>query len=88
MGFSSLRMTTNNQISPMKFCCNTSFTLPKLSKDLDLSYKKDLDFWDCFGKKKLFYNRKNMVKHFSMTDIMEGTKTYKGKSNSFVLYLQ
>ena len=23
------RMTTNNLISPMKFCCYTSFTLPK-----------------------------------------------------------
>ena len=42
----------------MEFCYNTlpfTFTLlPFLNdpKDLDLSYKMDLDFWDCFGNKK------------------------------------
>ena len=31
-------------------------------KDLDLSYKTDIDLWDCFGRKKtLSYNRRNMV---------------------------
>ena len=31
-------------------------------KDLDLSYKMDLDFLDCFGQKKnLSYNRRNTV---------------------------
>ena len=25
-------------------------------KDLDPSYKMDLDLWDCFGKKKSFYS--------------------------------
>ena len=25
-------LSTNNQISPMQFCCNTSFTLPKQSQ--------------------------------------------------------
>ena len=35
----------------MKFCYNTTFTLPK--QDLDPSYKMDLDLWDCFGRKKL-----------------------------------
>ena len=55
-------MTTNNLISPMKFCYNTSFTLPKQSKDLDLSNKMDLDFWDCFGWGKTpSYNRRNTV---------------------------
>ena len=28
-GLSLSRMSTNNQISPMQFCCNTDFTLPK-----------------------------------------------------------
>ena len=46
-------MNTNNLISPMKFCYNTSFIFLNKSKDLDLSYKTDLDFWDCFGRKKL-----------------------------------
>ena len=45
-------MRTNNQISPMQFCCNTGFTLPNNPKDLDPSDKTDLDFWDCFGRKK------------------------------------
>ena len=31
-------------------------------KDLDLSYKMDLDLWDCFGRKKtLSYNLRNTV---------------------------
>ena len=33
-------------------------------KDLDPSYKTDLDFWDCFGRKKgPSYKRRNMVLH-------------------------
>ena len=33
-----------------------------LCKDLDPSYKMDLDFWECFGGKKfLSYNQRNMV---------------------------
>ena len=35
----------------MKFCYDTSFTLPKTPKDLDPSYKTDLNLWDCFGRK-------------------------------------
>ena len=31
-GLSLSRMSTNNQISPMQFCCNTGFTLPKQSQ--------------------------------------------------------
>ena len=46
----------------MKLCYNTSFALPKQPKYLDLSYKMDLDLWDCFGRKKtLSYIRRNMV---------------------------
>ena len=46
----------------MKFCYNTNFTLPKNPKDLDLSYKTDLDLWDCFGRKKNpSYNQRNTV---------------------------
>ena len=36
----------------MKFCYNTSFTLPNNPKDLDPSYKMDLEFWDSFGWEK------------------------------------
>ena len=47
----------------MKFCYNSSFTLPKQPKNLDLSYKIDLDFWDCFGgaNKNLSRNKRNRV---------------------------
>ena len=46
--------------------CNLAViqVLPFLNnpKDLDPSYKMDLDFWDCFGRKKtLSYKRRNMV---------------------------
>ena len=47
------RMTTNNEISPMKFCSNTSFTFPNNPKDLDPSYKMDLDFLIVLEGKKL-----------------------------------
>ena len=37
----------------MKFCFEKSLYLPKSSRksNLNLSYKKDIDFFDCFGKK-------------------------------------
>ena len=45
----------------MKFCCNTCFTLPKQSQNLDTSYKTDLNFRHCFGRKKIpSYYRRNM----------------------------
>ena len=31
-----------------------SFSLPKQSQNLDLSYRTDLDFWDCFGREKTY----------------------------------
>ena len=35
-------------------------------KDLDPSYRMDLDFWDCFGRKKtLSYKRRNTVSGLS-----------------------
>ena len=46
----------------MKFRYITNFTFLNNPKDLDLSYKTDLDLLDCFGRKKtLSYNRRNMV---------------------------
>ena len=53
------RMTTNKSA-----VCNFAIirVLPFLNnlKDLDPSYKTDLDFWDCFGRKKksVLYPRK------------------------------
>ena len=61
-GFPLSRMSTNNQISPMQFCCNSSFTLPEQSRRSRSVLKTDLDFWDCFGRKKtLSYKRRNTV---------------------------
>ena len=56
-GFPLSRMTTSNQISSVKFCCNMAQVLPFQNnlKDLDPSYKMDLDFWDCFGRKRTLY---------------------------------
>ena len=31
------------------------FSLPKQSKNLDPSYKMDLDLWDCLGRVKLVF---------------------------------
>ena len=45
--FSLSRMTTNNLISPMKI-----FYYTLSPKDLDPSYKWDVDFWDCFRREK------------------------------------
>ena len=60
--FSLSGMTSNNLIKLMKFCYNTSFTLPEHSQDLDPSYKMDIDFWECFERKKTqSYNGRNTV---------------------------
>ena len=44
-------------------------------KDLDPSYKTDLDFWDCFGSNKNpSYNRRNTVcQNISYSTITAGT---------------
>ena len=51
-GFPLSRMTTNNEIGPMKFCYNKSFTQLNNPKNVDPSYKTYLDCWDCFGREK------------------------------------
>ena len=45
------RMTTNNLISPMNFAIIRVLPFLNNPKDLDLSYKTDLDVWNCFGGK-------------------------------------
>ena len=37
----------------MKFCYITSSPFLNNPKGLDPSYRMDLDFWDCFGRKQL-----------------------------------
>ena len=50
MGFSLCRMTTNTKPILQNFARIRvlPFTCLNNPKDLDLSYKMDLDFWDCF----------------------------------------
>ena len=60
-GFSLSRMSTNKSV-----LCNFAVirVLPFLNnpKDLNPSYKMDLDFWDCFGRKKTpSYKQRNTV---------------------------
>ena len=45
-------MTPNILISLMKFCYKMGFPFQNSPKNLDLSYKTDQDFFDCFEKKK------------------------------------
>ena len=68
-GFGLSRISTNNKISPMKFCYDTSFILPKQSQISGSSYKTDLDFLNCFGKKKTpSYDRRNLVHIFFLNE--------------------
>ena len=63
-GFHLSRMTTNNLISSKcKFAIIQVLPFQNNLKDLDPSYKMDLDLWDCFGivlegKKSVLYPRK------------------------------
>ena len=48
-------MSTNNQTSQIvlwNFAVIQVLPFLNNPKDLDPSYKMDLDFWDCFGRKK------------------------------------
>ena len=46
----------------MKICYEIGFPFENNPRNLDPSYKMDLDFWDCFGREKLLsLNRRNMV---------------------------
>ena len=54
-------MSTNKSVL---FNFAVIWVLPFLNnpKDLDPTYKTDLDFWDCFGRKKTpSYKRRNTV---------------------------
>ena len=55
-------MSTNNQSVLRNFAVIRVLPFQNNPKDLDLSYKMDLDFWDCFGRKKTpSYKRRNTV---------------------------
>ena len=61
-GYPLARMTANNSISPMNLAVIQVLLFLNNPKDLDPSYKMDLDFWECFGRKQtLSYNQRNTV---------------------------
>ena len=61
-GFCPSRMTSNNYISPMKFCNNTNFTLPKQSQRSRSILQDGSRSLGLFWKEKtLSYNRRNTV---------------------------
>ena len=47
-GFPLSRMTTNNKKVLCNFAVIQVLPFHNNPKELDLSYKTDLDFWDCF----------------------------------------
>ena len=58
----------------MNFCYNTVFTFPKNPKNLDLSYKTDLDFLDClWEEKKMSCNLRNMVFKMGLYEVLRKT---------------
>ena len=61
-GFSPSRMTSNNLISPMKFCYNTNSTLPKQCQSSRSVLQDGSRTFGLFWKEKtLSYNRRNTV---------------------------
>ena len=51
--FRFCRMTTSNYTSPINLCYNTILTFLNNPKDLDPSYKMDLDIWNVLEGKKI-----------------------------------
>ena len=61
-GFCPSRMTSNNEISPMKFWYNTNFTLPKQSQRSRSVFQDRSRLLGLFWKENnLSYNRRNTV---------------------------
>ena len=61
-GFRPSRMTSNNLISPMKFCYNTNSTLPKQCQSSRSVLKDGSRTFGLFWKEKnLTYNQRNTV---------------------------
>ena len=61
-GFRPFRMTSNNLISPMKFCYNTNSTLPKQCQSSRSVLQDGSRTFGLFWKEKtLSYNRRNAV---------------------------
>ena len=65
-GFRPSRMTSNNLISPMKFCYNTNSTLPKQCQSSRSVLQDGSRTFGLFWKEKTpSYNRRNTVNSMS-----------------------
>ena len=70
----------------MKFCYNISLPFLNSPKDLDLSNKKDLDFWDCFGRKKLNPRNKEGTDFALFGKVLSSLKAIKKSQRIVSLY--
>ena len=53
-------------------------------KNLDSSYKKDLDFWgDCFGRVLLWKDKTRIIAKFHRTDLVIYSHSREGKTLSY-----
>ena len=67
-GFRPSRMTSNNLISPMKFCYNTNSTLPKQCQSSRSVLQDGSRTFGLFWKEKApSYNRRNTVLHLEIS---------------------
>ena len=72
-GFRPSRMTSNNLISPMKFCYYTNSTLPKQCQSSRSVLQDGSKTFGLFWKEKnLSYNRRNMVLFHAPDGALEG----------------
>ena len=64
----------------MKSCYNMSFlSFLNNPKDLDLSFKMDLDFRDCFRRKKTLFNNQRHTVVLRVNSIEKGGKMENGR---------
>ena len=72
----------------MKFCYNTNFTLPNNPKDLDPSFKTDLDLWIVLeGKKFPSYNQRNTVMTLGLQQYITGYSKFLTLSEQMLCYI-
>ena len=86
-GFCPSRMTSNNLISPMKFCYNNNFTLPKQSQRSRSILQDGSRSLGLFWKEKTpSYNRRNTVL-LQVLPADPSTSSYEAMKTKFQMYL-
>ena len=86
-GFRPSRMTSNNLISPIKFCYNTNSTLPKQCQSSRSVLQDGSRTFGLFWKEKtLSYNRRNTVLCFLLSLGMKQNLGDRPDRKSFIMY--